>query len=82
MTVADFNLRERIIGAAKHSLILKGDNGEHIFCSNKLFNKLMANPQLEITITTLPEHWTKVREGGEVWHEASRWLTAFIPTRF
>lgn len=82
MTAFEFNLRERIIGAAKHSIILRGDNGEHIFCSNKLFNKLMMNPQLEITITTFPEHWAEVPEGGKVWHEASKWLAAFIPTRF
>jgi hypothetical protein len=82
MTAREFNLRERIIGATKHSLILKGDEGEHIFCSNKLFNKLMMNPELKVTVTSLPEHWTKVPEGGEVWHEASKWLTAFIPTRF
>ena len=82
MTALEFNLRERIIGAAKHSLVLKGENGERIFCSNKLFNKLMMNPQLEITITTLPDHWTMDSFGDQKHHEESKWLAAFIPTRF
>ena len=82
MTAFEFNLRERIIGAAKHSLILKGDKGEHIFCSNKLFNKLMMNPQLEVTITTLPDHYTRDSFGDEKYHQESKWLAAFIPTRF
>lgn len=82
MTAQEFNLRERIIGAAKHSLVLKGENGEKIFCSNKLFNKLMLNSQLEITITTLPDHYIKTLNGREIYHRESKWLAAFIPTRF
>ena len=82
MTAREFNLRERIIGATKHSLVLKGDEGERIFCSNKLFNKLMENPQLEVTITTLPEHTTGASFGMEKHFQESKWLAAFIPTRF
>lgn len=82
MNVCEFDLRERIIGAAKHSLILNGDNGEKIFCSNKLFNKLMLDPQLKTTVMTLPERFTRDKEGREIYHPESKWLAAFIPTRF
>ena len=82
MTAREFNLCERIIGATKHSLLLKGDEGEHIYCSNKLFQKLMVNPQLEVTIITLPEHTTGTAFGVERHFQESKWLAAFIPTRF
>ena len=81
MTAKEFNLCERIIGAAKHSIILRGDNGEHIFCSNKLFNKLIINPNLEIRITTLSEHWENTPK-GKIWHEQTKWIEAFVPVRF
>lgn len=82
MTVSEFNLRERIIGAAKHSLVLRGDNGEKIFCSNKLFNKLMLDPSLEIVVTTLPDHWIRDAFGDQKHYEESKWLAALIPMRF
>lgn len=81
MTAQEFNLRERIIGATKSSIILRGDNEDRIFCSNKLFNKLMMNPELEIRVGVLNGHWVNV-SGGKVWYEDSKWLEAFIPTRF
>ena len=82
MTAEQFNLRERIIGAAKHSLILRGDNGESIFCSNKLFNKLMLDPDLEIRVVTLPEHERRDSFGDFHYYGESKWLEAFIPMRF
>ena len=41
----------------------------------------MMNPELEIRVGILNGHWANV-SGGKVWYEDSKWLEAFIPTRF
>ena len=77
-----FHMRERICGATKHSIILKDDNGGYIYCTNSLFNKIMQNPTLEFCVMTLPEHASRDRFGNERWFSDSRWIEAFVPTRF
>lgn len=74
-----FNLVNRIEGASAHSIILKGDNGEKIHISNKLFNKIMRNPSIEFVVEVLPAH--EDRMNGRFYPE-SKWISAFLPSRF
>lgn len=77
-----FRTRERICGAARHSVILKGDNGERIYCSNSLFNKIMQDPTIEFRVVTLQEHESRDRFGNDRWFGESKWIEAFLPSRF
>lgn len=72
-----FYLRERIVGATRNSIILKGDNGEKIFCHLKIFNKIIQDPSIRFFVQDLPEHKGSM---GRV-YQASKWICAFIPTR-
>ena len=74
-----FNLVGRIEGASNHSIILKGDNGEKIYISNRLFNKIVQNPHIEFVVETLPTH--KDERNGRSYPE-TMWITAFLPSRF
>lgn len=74
-----FNLVGRIDGASNHAIILKGDNGEKIYISNRLFNKIVKNPHIEFVIETLPAHEDRMR--GRYYPE-TRWISAFLPSRF
>jgi hypothetical protein len=74
-----FNLRDRIEGASAHSIILKGDNGEKIHISNKLFNKIINNPTIEFVVETLPAHLNPMT-GHE--YKESKWISAYLPSRF
>lgn len=74
-----FNLMGRIIGASRHSIHIKDDNGGVIFCSNKIFDKLVNNPNISFDIVTVSDH--KDHRTGE-WFPETRWIQAYIPTRF
>ena len=78
-----FNIRDRIEGATNRCIILKGNNGEKVFCTNKLFNKIMHNPSIEFIIDTLPAHVKRDSFGSkETEFPESKWITAFLPSRF
>lgn len=72
MTAQEFNIRDRVQGASRHAVILKGDNGEQIFVMNRIFNAIMQDQSLQIRIVTIPDH-ERFKE--------SKWLEAYIPTR-
>ena len=74
-----FRLRDRIIGASRHSVQIEGDEGEVIFCSNKAFNAIIKDPDIPFRIVTVPEH-EDPRTGR--FYPATKWIEAFIPTRF
>lgn len=75
----NFNLMGRIIGASRHSIHIKADDGGVIFCSNKIFNKLVVYPNISFDIVTVPEH--EDRRTGRFFPE-TRWIQAYVPTRF
>ena len=72
-----FNIRERIQGATRNSVILKGDDGEAIFCNNKVFNRIMQDPAVSFEIETVPEH-TDHRGRS---YPQTKWIAAYIKTR-
>ena len=72
-------LGRRIIGAGRHSVILQDNNGEVVYCSNKLFNKLLLNPDIQFDVVTVPEH-EDTRTGR--FYPTTKWIQAYIPTRF
>lgn len=74
-----FNLVGRIEGATNHAIVLKGDDGEKIYISNRLFNKVVKNPHIEFVVETLPAH--EDRMSGRIFPE-TRWISAFLPSRF
>ena len=74
-----FNLVGRIEGASNHAIILKGDNGEKIYISNRLFNKIVRNPHIEFVVETVPAY--EDRMSGRFYSE-TKWITAFLPSRF
>ncbi len=76
---SSFRLRDRIIGASRHSIQIEGDNGETIFCSNKVFNALVKDPDIPFRIVTIPEHEDH-RIGR--FYPTTKWIEAYIPTRF
>lgn len=67
-----FNIRERIEGATRQSIILKGNDGEQIFCHNSVFNKIMQDSAIEFEIVEVPEHGR---------YPKTKWISAFLPTR-
>ena len=74
-----FALGYRVIGAGRHSVILRDNNGDIVFCSNKVFNKLLTNPDIQFGVATVPEH-EDPRTGR--FYPATKWIEAYIPTRF
>lgn len=74
-----FALGYRVIGAGRHSLILQDNNGEVVYCSNKLFNKLLLNPDIQFDVVTVPGH-EDPRTGR--FYPESKWIQAYIPTKF
>lgn len=76
-----FNLRDRIEGATRNSIILKGDNGEKVYCNLRIFDRIMNNPTIEFMIQTVPAHKACNRMGCEREFSESKWICAFIPTR-
>ena len=72
-----FNIRERIQGAARGSVILKGDDGEVIYCNNKVFNRIMQDPTVQFEIETVPAHSNCM---GKQYPE-TKWIAAYIRTR-
>jgi hypothetical protein len=74
-----FRLRDRIIGASRHSLQIEGDNGEVIFCSNKVFNAIVKNPDIPFRIVTVAKH-EDPRNGN--FYPDMKGIEAYIPTRF
>ena len=73
-----FNLKDRIIGATRHSIILKGDDGEPIFCHNRVFGKIMTDPYIQFEVRVLPGHESP-RDGR--YFDASKWIVAYLPSR-
>lgn len=74
-----FRMKDRIIGASRHSILLKGDNGETIFCSNRVFGQIMTNPDISFDISTVTKH-EDPRNGN--FYPDMKWIVAYIPTRF
>jgi len=72
-----FNIRERIQGATHGSVILKGDDGEVIYCNNKVFNRIMQDPTVQFEIETVPAHSNGI---GRQYPE-TKWIAAYIKTR-
>lgn len=73
-----FHMDVRIIGASRHSIKLRGDNGETIYCSNKIFGQIMSNPNIMFDIQVVPEH--EDFRTGRVFPE-TKWICAYLPTR-
>lgn len=74
-----FNLMGRIIGASRHSIHIKDDNGGVIFCSNKVFGILATNPNVNFDIEIVRAH--EDHRTGRYFPETC-WIRAYIPTRF
>lgn len=74
-----FKVLDRIIGASRHSIQLKGDNGEVIFCHNRVFGRIISDPSLSFHIVTVRAH--EDPRTGRFFPE-TKWVEAFIPTRF
>jgi len=72
-----FNVRARIQGATRNSVILKGDNGEAIYCNNKVFNRILQDPDIRFEIETVPAHFNCM---GKQYPE-TKWIAAYIKTR-
>ena len=72
-----FNVRARIQGATRNSVILKGDNGEAIYCNNKVFNRILQDPDIRFDIETVPAHSDPM---GRQYPE-TKWIAAYIKTR-
>jgi len=73
-----FKLMGRIIGASRHSVHIKADDGGVIFCSNRVFGILVSNPHISFEIVTVPSH--EDHRTGRLFPE-TRWIQAYIPTR-
>lgn len=80
-TAEEFKVRERIQGATKHSVILKGDNGEVIYCTNRIFNAIMQDPGLQVRVVTLPAHVSSRMGCSQREYPETKWLEAYLPTR-
>lgn len=74
-----FNLRERIIGTSRCSIILKDDNGGKVYCTNKLFNKLLKDPTIQFFIDKSSMHTDPLT--GRFFPEMN-WIVALIPTKW
>ena len=74
-----FKMAERIIGASRHSIQLKADDGSVIFCHNKIFGKIMSDPNITFDIVTVRGH--EDPRTGRIFPE-TRWIMAYLPTRF
>ena len=72
-----FNIRERIQGATHGSVILKGNDGEAIYCNNKVFNRIMQDSTVQFEIETVPAHSSHT---GKQYPE-TKWIAAYIRTR-
>lgn len=75
-----FNLRDRIEGASRRCIILKGCDGEKIFCSLKVFNQIMSDASIEFIVQTVPAHETMTC-GYRKRYDESKWICAYLPTR-
>lgn len=73
-----FNIRERIQGATGKSVILKGNDGEAIYCNNKVFNRIMQDPTIVFDIEVVPSHYDN-RTGKS--YPETKWIAAYVKTR-
>ena len=73
MPVNEFHLRERIESMSKNSIVLKGNNGEKIYCHRYVFNALMAGRGTMIRVVVLPAH--------AHCHVDTLWIEALLPMR-
>ena len=78
MTARDFDVKRRLVGATRMSVILRDDNGDPIFCSNRILNHILDNPDLQVRVRDVPAHQSS-RNGRE--YPTTKWLEAYIPTR-
>ena len=74
-----FKITDRIIGASRHSIKLKDDDGDVIFCHNRVFGMIMSNPHIQFDIQVVPERFDERR--GRLFPE-TKWIRAYLPTRF
>lgn len=72
-----FNVRARIQGATRNSVILKGNDGEVIYCNNKVFNRILQDPDIRFEIETVPAH----SNGMGRQYPETKWIAAYIKTR-
>lgn len=73
-----FKMKDRIVGASRHSIQLKGDDGEKIFCSNRIFGQIMSNPNIMFDVEIVPGH-EDLRSGR--FFPETKWIRAYLPTR-
>lgn len=78
MTAREFDVKRRLVGATRMSVVLRDDNGDPVFCSNRILNHILDNPDLQVRIKEIPEH-TSSRTGKMF--PTTKWLEAYIPTR-
>lgn len=78
MTAREFDVKRRLVGATHSSVILRDDNGDPIFCSNRILNYILDDPDLQVRVKVLGQH-KSARTGRE--YPETKWLEAYIPTR-
>lgn len=76
MTAKEFNVTKRIIGASRHSVVVKGDKGEKIFVHNRILNAILADPTLQVRVVERSEV-VNPRTGRTI--RPTKWLEAYIP---
>ena len=77
MTAKEFNVTKRIIGASRHSVIVKGDKeGEKIFVHNRILNAILEDPTLQVRVVDRSEK-VNPRTGRMI--QPTKWLEAYIP---
>jgi len=69
----EFNLRDRIQSIGANSVVLKGNDGEKIFCHRNIFNRLLENPGIGIRIVTV--------KADAKCHMDTLWIEALLPMR-
>ena len=73
------DLRTKLVGTTRSSLILEDEKEGRFLCTNKLFNKLLRVPQIQFYIETFPEHEDLAT--GKMYPEM-RWVVGMIPTKW
>ena len=76
MTAKEFDVTKRIIGASRHSVVVKGDKGEKIFVHNRILNAILADPTLQVRVVERPER-VSPRTGRMI--QPTKWLEAYLP---
>ena len=74
-----FGMADRIVGTSTRAVILKGDDGENVFCHIRIFGRIMSDPNITFSIITRPRHYD-ARTGREF--PDTKWICAYLPTMF